>query len=252
MALPPKPDKGAVAAALLVIGVLKAVGFDWSSAIVAGIVVGIVILPFLFMAREFAVFRSRRELKPDEAGVVAEWIREAGYAAGVRSPITVLYTFRKGLGLQVVQLGAAEREEAQLGLLQLLHRAAWSAMPAAARTKRGSILVAVPGRVMETLHQLMGRGRQGVYMRVETPGHVRLAYNIVKELVRAGNQGAGGVYAAYVATKALARMLMKGWIVLGEPSLAEEIDRIVPPEPWWVRRRVKQQLAEEASLAIRP
>ncbi len=252
MTLPPKPDRGAAASALAAGLVLKALGLETASAVIGGIVVGIIVLPFLFMARELAVFRSRRELRPDEAGMVAEWIREAGIAVGVHSPITVLYTFRKGLGLQVMQLGSAEREEAQLGLIQLLHRAAWSAMPAAAKTKKGSILVAVPARVMETLHQLMGRGRQGVYMRLERPGHVRLAYNIVKELARAGNQGASGVYAAYLATKALARMLMKGWIVIAEPDLAEKLDSLIPPEPWWVRRRVQQQLSEESSLTIAP
>ena len=98
----------------------------------------------------------------------------------------------------------------------------------------------------------MGRGRSGVYLNASRPGHLRLAYTVVRELARAANQRAASrVYIAYQATKAIAKMLMRGWIRV-DPGLAERLDEVVPAEPWWVKRRVAKQLAEESMVAVKP
>ncbi len=251
--LPPRPDYGAAGVAATVYTALYLAGKDPVASGFAALLAAILVLPLLFMARELTVFRATRVLGPQEAGTVAEWIAEAGTAVGVREGITVLYAFRKGFGLQVMQLGQAvlDREESQFGIVQLMHRAAWNASPAATRTRKGRIVVAVPGRVMEFLYQLAGRSRGGVYMRVSSAGHVKLVYTIIKEIAKAANQGAGRVYLAYLATKAFVKMMLRGWIRIDD-RLVQRIDKIVPPEPPWVRSKIARQLSEEARLAVAP
>jgi hypothetical protein len=249
--LPPRPDIGAAAvAAAAAVAVYLASGSP-GGAFFAGVIAGLFSLPLLLLAREFALFRARKVLEPREAGLVADWIAAAGAAVGA-GDVSVLYTYRRGAGIQVVQLGSTvSQEEAQAGLLALLHRAAWSALPAAAVTRRGKLMVAVPARIMETLYALAGRGRDGPYLELRRAGHARLVYGVLRELAGAVNRGAGRAYTAYLATKAFARMMLAGRIRVA-PGLVDRLDRMVPWEPWWVRRRVMRQLAEESGLAVQP
>jgi len=221
------------------------------AAVFAAFIAGLFSLPLMLIARELALFRARRVLEPREAGVVAEWIAAAGAAVGA-GEVSVLYTYRRGAGIQVVQLGSAvSQEEAQAGLLSLLHRAAWSALPAASVTRRGKLLVAVPARIMEMLYGLSGRGRDGPYLELSKSSHVRLVYGVLRELAGAANRGAGRVYTSYLATKAFTKMMLSGRIRLS-PGMAGHVDTLVPWEPWWVRRRVRRQLEEEARLVVHP
>lgn len=252
--LPPKPDKGSLAVAAVLFLALHYRGYDKGTALFVSLLTAVIVFPLLFMARELVLFRPRRVLDPKEAGLVAEWVQEAGSAVGFKGSIAVFYTFRRGLGLQVMQLGGVmlEREEAQAGLIQLIHRAAWSAMPAATRTSKGRLIVAIPAMVMEALHSVMGRGRSGVYLRVSNTSHLKLAYGLVKELVKAAaTQSLNRFYVAYLATKALARMVLQGWLRIDE-VIAARIDSLIPPEPFWVRSRVRSQLEQEALLSLSP
>lgn len=237
--------------AAIVGGLVYAASESLSAALFVALIAGLFSLPLMLIARELALFRARRVLEPREAGVVAEWIAAAGAAVGA-GEVSVLYTYRRGAGIHVVQLGSAvSQEEAQAGLLSLLHRAAWSALPAASVTRRGKLLVAVPARIMELLYAISGRGREGPYLELRGVGHVRLVYGLLRELAGAVNKGAGRVYTAYLATKAFTRMMLSGRIRLS-PELVERVDTLVPWEPWWVRRRVRRQLEEEAGLVVEP
>jgi len=249
--LPPRPDVGAALVSAAVGLLVYVASRSPGAAVFAAFIAGLFSLPLMLLARELALFRARRVLEPGEAGVVAEWISAAGAAVGARD-VSVLYTYRRGAGIQVVQLGSSvSQEEAQAGLFTLLHRAAWSALPAASVTRRGKLLVAVPARIMETLHGLTQRGRSGPYLELRGAGHVRLVYGLLRELAGAVNRGAGRVYTSYLATKAFTRMLLSGRIRLS-PGLAQALDTLVPWEPWWVRRRVRRQLEEEARLVVQP
>ncbi len=251
LVLPPRPDTGAAAAAALVAGLVYVASESLSAAVFAAMIAGLFAVPLLLLAREMVLFRARRVLEPQEAGMVADWIAAAGAAVGARD-VAVLYAYRRGAGIQVVQLGSAvSQEEAQSGLLALLHRAAWNALPAATRTRRNKLIVAVPARIMEMLYSLARRGRDGPYLELTTASHVRLAYGVVREIAGAANRGASRTYTAYLATKAFTKLLLSGRIRLSA-GLSERIDRLVPSEPWWVRRRVVQQLREESGLAVTP
>jgi hypothetical protein len=59
------------------------------------------------------------------------------------------------------------------------------------------------------------------------------------------------VYVAYVATKALTDMIVKGWLRLSD-LIVDKIDEVIPPEPYWVKNKVKMQLAQEAAYSIEP
>jgi len=251
LVLPPRPDTGAAAAAALVAGLVYLASESLGAAIFAAMIAGLFAVPLLLLARELVLFRARRVLEPQEAGLVADWIAAASAAVGARE-VAVLYAYRRGAGIQVVQLGSVvSQEEAQAGLLALLHRAAWNALPAATRTRRNRLVVAVPARIMEILYSLARRGRDGPYLELSTASHVRLAYGIVREIASAANRGAGRAYIAYLATKGFTKLLIAGRIRLAA-SLTERIDKLVPSEPWWVRRRVVHQLRDESSLSVTP
>ena len=249
--LPPRPDIGAAAVALVVGMAVYLGSHSLGGAFFAAVIAGLFSLPLLLVAREMTLFRARKILEPGEAGLVADWIAAASSAVGAKD-VSVLYTYRRGAGIQVVQLGSSvSQEEAQAGLFALLHRAAWSALPAASLTRRGKLLVAVPARIMETLYSLTGRGRDGPYLELRRTSHVRLVYGVLREIAGAVNKGAGRAYTAYLATKAFARMLLTGRVRLA-PDIAAKLDTLVPWEPWWIKRRIKRQLEEEASLAVTP
>jgi len=248
--LPPRPDIGAVAVALAVTGIVAAKNAPPSIALITGVVVGVIALPVLFLVREMVLFHSRKPLRPEEAGLVAEWLRKAGGAVGA-DEVTVLYTYRRGAGLQVMQLGSPVHGEALQGsLLALIHRAAWNALPAAL-SSGSRVYIAVPARIMEWLYSISGRSRSSVYLHLRSRDQVRMVYHILRELAQAVNRGASRLYIAYMATKAFARLLVAGAIRL-DPSLAEKVDSLVPVEPPWIRRSVARQLDEEAVQAIEP
>ncbi|ALL00963.1 hypothetical protein Pyrde_0915 [Pyrodictium delaneyi] len=251
--LPPRPDIGAIAVAGAVIVLAVATGTPVGVALVTGIVVGVIALPILFLVREMALFHSKRPLRPEEAGVVAEWFSRASSIVGARE-VTVLYTYRRGAGLQVMQLGLAgnsrSNEALQGNLVALIHRAAWNALPAA--LSAGSrVYIAVPARIMEYLYRLSGRSRTTVYLHLHSREQVRMVYRILREIAQAVNRGAGRLYVAYMATKAFTRLLVAGAIRL-DPGVAENIDSLVPAEPPWIRRSIARQLYEEALQSIEP
>ncbi len=248
----PRPDYGAAAVAVGVAVLVLATGGGPGAALFAAVIAGLFSAPLFLIAREITMFSTRRPLEPGEAEVVADWLRSAGAAVGARS-VTVLYAYRKGAGIQLVQLGGAtgQGEAEQGGLLGLIHRSAWTGLPSAARTPSGGLLVAVPARIMDTMYRMAGRGREGSYLSLTSRSHVRLVYGTLREMADALNRGAGRLYAAYIATKAFTRLLVKGRIRLS-PELAARVDSLVPVEPWWIRRRIRRQLMEEAALAVQP
>jgi hypothetical protein len=249
--MPPRPDYGAILASLGTALLLYLAGANTVAIFFVSFIIGMLSLPLLLMAREIILFKARKVLTPEQAGLVAEWIQEAGSSIGHKN-VVVLYAFRKGYNLQVVQLGGMiAREEAQLGLLQLMHRAAWNAMPAAGRSIKGALIVAVPARIMELFYSLTGKSRHGVYIRATSISHIRLVYGLLKEMIRAAHQNMDRVYVAYVATKALTDMIVKGWLRLSD-LIVDKIDEVIPPEPYWVKNKVKMQLAQEAAYSIEP
>lgn len=229
-----------------------------AAAIVAGII-GVIVLPAFLFVREVAVFSPTRILGPQEAGLVAEWFLKAARLLGIGS-LSIFYTYRKGAGLQVVQLSGSpvssrhgeESGSVQGALAVLIHRAAWHAMPAVTRLEK-NVFVAIPARIMETLYSLAGKGARGAYLSLHTRGHVKLVYKTLYELASAGQPRTGNnrVYTSYLATKTFTRMLVEGDIRIS-PELAEKIDSLVPVEPPWIRRRVLKQIEEESRAFIEP
>ncbi len=249
--IPPRPDHGAVFASLATALLLYLAGASTIAIFFVSFIIGMLSLPLLLMAREIVLFKARKILTPEQAGLVAEWIQEAGSSIGHKN-VVVLYAFRKGYNLQVVQLGGMiDKEEAQLGLLQLMHRAAWSAMPVAGRSIKGALIVAVPARIMELFYTLAGKSRHGVYIRATSTNHIRLVYGLLKEMVRAAHKNIDRVYVAYMATKALTNMIVRGWLRFSD-LIIDKIDEIIPPEPYWVRNKVRMQLAQEATYSVEP
>jgi len=225
-----------------------------AAAIVAGIV-GIMVLPVLMFVREVAVFSPTKVLEPREAGIVAEWLLEAARSLGVGS-LVVFYTYRRGTGLQVIQLSGSPlpskkgNEGLQSALAVLVHKAAWHAMPAVMKLDK-AVYVAIPARIMETLYSLAGKGPRGAYLYLGNKSHVKLVYKTLYELASTTLPGNNRVYAAYLATKAFTKMLISGSIRLS-PELAQIIDELIPMEPPWIKSKVVEQIKLEALTAIEP
>lgn len=231
-------------------------GTGIAAAIIIAGIVGIMVLPVLMFIREVAVFSPTKVLEPREAGIVAEWLLEAARSLGI-SGLAVFYTYRRGTGLQVVQLSGSplpsKRDEGggvQSALAVLVHKAAWHAMPAVMRVDK-TVYVAIPARIMETLYSLSGKGPRGAYLHLLNKNHVKLVYRTLYELATTTLEANNRVYAAYLATKAFTKMLIKGAIRLSS-ELAQVIDDLVPMEPPWIRRKVIEQIQLEAITAIEP
>ena len=220
------------------------------------IVASILSVPILLLAREFSLYTTSKPLSPERAGRVADWILAVAREAGA-DRASILYIYRKGIAMQLVQYGEpllvagskpAERRRLEFSLAALVHRASWNGL-AAASLYRNLLIVAVPARTMEELAYLTEPGRKGVKLEVETASELKRVYRLVKELVGALNPSSSGLLAAYTATKLIAQLILDGLLAVRGEAL-EKMDRLLPAEPWWVRRKVVKQLEEEATSVI--
>lgn len=246
--IPPRPDYSALLLSASTATVLYLMGTDTTLILLISFIVGVTALPLFLIAREIILFGSKNSLSYEQVETVAEWIRELGLLLGYRN-VVVLYAFRKGLSLHVIQLGDISEEEAQAGLPHLIYRTIWSSVPAVRLSVKRSIIVVVPARIMETLYSLVEKSRRGIYLRATSVDHIKLVYRLLKEMIIAAYQKAGRVYVAYMATKALTDAIIKGLIRFSDTLIAE-IDEAIPFEPYWVKARVKAQLAEESTYII--
>ncbi|ABM80890.1 hypothetical protein [Hyperthermus butylicus] len=249
---PPRPDIGALVVAVMVGALLVAAGKPTGLAFFLAAVAGLVALPILFLARELAVFHAgRKPLEPSKAGLVADWVAAVAREAGAQKT-SILYVYRRGVSLQVVQFGepiARERNpRLEAGLTWLVHRAAWNGL-LATMLHRGLLIVALPARTMHMLYRLVGWDRHGPYVVLKGKEAVITVYRALREMLTALSQGANRAYIAYAATKLATRLLVRGLLRI-DPTEAERLDALLPAEPPWVRWRVQRQLAEEAVEAI--
>jgi hypothetical protein len=235
------------------------VGQPIGTAIFLGIVASILSLPILLLAREFALYSARTPLPPERAGKVADWLTAVAREAGAEKP-TILYVYRKGVAMRLVQFGepilvagekeGGDRRRVEFSIAALVHRASWNGL-AAASILRGRLIVAIPARTMNVLEPLAEMGRRGIRLRVETPSQLRTVYRIVKELTSALHTPESRLLAAYMATKLIAKLLLNGSLVVSGKAL-EEMDKLIPSEPPWIRRKVLKQLNEETIYTIQP
>jgi len=240
----------------MVAALLAAAGQPLGTAVFLGMVASVLSLPVLLLAREFALYSTRTPLPPERAGKVADWLSAVAREAGAERP-TVLYVYRKGVAMQLVQFGEpllvagenrGDRRRLEFSVAALVHRASWNGL-AAASMLNGRLIVAVPARTMNVLEGLAEAGRRGVRLRAETPGQLRTIYRIVRELVSAVNSTGSRLLAAYQATKLTAKLLLNGLLAVQGEAL-KNMDKLIPSEPPWIRWRVLRQLAEEASHIV--
>ncbi len=241
---PPRPDYAAVLAASGVASVVYLASSDAGLAAAVAIVVGLLVFPLAFVARELAYLA--RDVDQSGASRVYEWVAGVASRLGVKG-VQLAYTVRTGVGgIQVVSLGGTA-DPAGSRITAMLHRAAWHGAPVA-EYSGGRLLLVVPGLVMERLTSLAVREGKKVSMLVTSVADMKLVYSVLKSIARAitGSKP----LAAYIASKLVPRLVTEGMIALAaSPRTLERLEKLMPFEDPITRFRVRRQLRLEQRLS---
>ncbi len=219
---------------------------DVATTIAIAVVVGLLSLPFAFLARELVFLTGT--VSGDRAEKVYEWVQSV---AGILNMggVNLFYTVRERMGsLQVAGFGGIDQHE-QARAIALLYKAAWLGYPIAEKGKQ-SILLAIPGLIMERLAMLVARERGKSLVKLRSISDVKLVYRLVKALASAhmGDRLLG----AYTAYKILPRLLLEGLVRLEMDSRELELlESKLPFEPPWVKYRLREQLRRELDLLVK-
>jgi hypothetical protein len=247
----PRPDVGSLLVAAAVGSVAYLLGASAGASVLLALVSSVVALPILIVIREVQLFTSRDQVSENDVGMIAEWLDAVTRAAGGGGAVT-LYVYRKGTGLQVLQLGGDLRLDrgGNLAVAMLVHRAAWSGFTVAEPLHPGKLVVLLPAAVASLIRDIVERGGRGVYVTLKSQETAKMVYRIIKTIVSGLHRSASRAYVAYLATKVLAALLIRGRIRADE-ALAHKLDEIIPSEPFWIKKKVVEQLQlEGASIYI--
>ncbi len=242
----PRPDKLSVITSIIVFGFGVLVSGDVNAALVAAIVVGILVFPFAFIARELMLL-GRGDVDENAAGKVYEWIREIASMLNVKA-VQLTYTYGDAGGLRIIGVGGPLAPALQSKIASMLHRAAWHGLPIAEYSS-GQLLIVIPGLLMKRLSTLISSNGRRVFFVATSISHVRLAYNVVKAISYAITRSR--MLAAYMASKLLSKLVINGYLILMlKPDDLTRVEREIPFENLLVKILVRKQLKREALLAL--
>ncbi len=235
---------GFAAAALVYLAAVKT-GLGGSAAILVSIITGFTVGGAAYLMRLVSNLAS--DVRPERMMELVEWLHRVVAALGLRvRRISLVYSARSREGLQLVQIPEAKGADTRL-LESLLLSSASRGEPLAYRLPDDSIAVVMAGRVAATLSAMLATRRGSPVLTVSTPTELRGVYKMLRSLYQAAG-GAARPMAAYLAVKALGRLVANGLLTFNDWSLAENALRHIPAEPPWIRLRVKRQLQRETII----
>lgn len=240
--IPPRPELlSTTLASIAGILVFLAVR-DVTFSIISWIIAFLIVFPFAVIVREVVVLSGTRRISNREALAVFEWIATVARIAGVNS-ISLLYTYRERNGLQLVGLGEAPDREEQGSITFTVHKAAWLAKPLPALSaKKNRLFVVVPGLLFERVASMTRMTGSKPVLVARSLGEAKLVYHLVKSILY--TPGVSKEFLAYSAVKLYRRLIVDGLLVLS-PRIVDEVEKSLPFENPFVRKRVLRQLAEE-------
>ncbi|NPA04970.1 MAG: hypothetical protein GXO09_02600 [Crenarchaeota archaeon] len=244
---PPRPDVGSAVAAAAVTALVYFFSGSVSASIAAAIMVFMIAIPVLLAWRTYRLL-ANIEIEAKRIEVLYEWMLVVGKRVGVNGGIALLYLIRRPTGIQAVQIGGAPLRAEAAALVPLLYKLVWFGDPVAARRDNTSYIL-FPSLLAHRLSMRVSRTTNGKpVLEVRDEGDARIVYKLIRVMIESKGQRLPRTLTAYAATKAFLRLFMDGLLRV-KASLLEELDKVLPAEPPWVRWRVKKQLAAETPLS---
>ncbi len=248
-AAPPRPEVAAPLASLVLALAVYAASGDAGLAVAAGVLTLVIIAPVLLVMREIFFLSGSRRLQPGDVHAVLEWVEQAARLAGI-DRVALLYAVRRSAELQLVYVSTTNIALApgeEYGLAATLHRAAWQGRPVGLE-RNGVVFLALPTLILEKLLAMLQKRRGRPVLRVSSLQEARLAYTLVRELLQAG-RGLRGVQLAYSSYKLFTRLLLEGLLAV-DWSVIDQLERVMPFERPWVRKRVLEQVRLETASSL--
>ncbi len=112
------------------------------------------------------------------------------------------------------------------------------------RLDSGKTLIVMAGRLAQELAEGVKRRRGRSVMVVETPQQLKSLYKLLRGLYQGVAQAPRSL-AAYLAVKAVGKLVGHGLLAFTDWSIADNIFSYIPAEPPWVKLRVKRQIEKE-------
>ncbi len=244
---PPRPDVGSAVAAAAVTLIVYLLSGSVSASIASAIIVFMIAIPVLLAWRTYKLL-ANIEIEAKKIEALYEWLLAAGKRVGVDGGLAILYLIRRPSGIQAIQIGGAPLRAEAAALVPLLYRLVWFGDPVAARRNNTSYIL-FPSTLAHHLSTRASRTLNGKpVLEVRDKRDARIVYKLLRVVIESGRQGVPRTVAAYMATKAFLRLFMEGLLAV-RASLLEELDKVLPAEPPWVRWRVRRQLTAESPLS---
>ncbi len=233
------------AAALLVYLLALRVGLSTGASVLVALLTGFMAWGSAYLLR--LVSNLVGEVKPEKMFELVEWVHRVVAALGLRvRRVSLVYSSRSREGIQLVQLPEARGADARL-LESLLLSSASRGEPLAYRLPDDSIALVMAGRIAADLADMIASRRGKPVLTVSTPRELKGLYRLLRTLYQAA-AGIERSVAAYMAVKAVGRLVAQGLVSFTDWSLADDALRHIPAEPIWLRFRVKRQLKRETHI----
>ncbi len=221
-------------------------GLSPGGALLTAGITGFLVSGAAYLAR--LVSNLSAEVDPDRLVALFEWLSSAVRALGMPvKRLSLVSTSRGPEGLRLIQIPEPRPKDAQL--LETLVITSASRDEPLVRLDSGVATIVMAGRIASTLTEALSTTHGRRIMRLSTPQQLRSLYKLLRSLYQATAQ-TPRTLAAYMAVKAVGRLVGHGLLTFADWRLAEEALRYIPAEPPWIRFRVKRQI--EGETVIQP
>ncbi|AEM37947.1 hypothetical protein Pyrfu_0075 [Pyrolobus fumarii 1A] len=235
---------GILVAAVVYIAALLA-GIEGAALPLAAILAGFLASGIVYIVKLLANLTG--EVRAEKAYELSEWLNEAVRALGMPvRRVSLVFSTRGREGFHLVQIPEAKGVDIHL-LESLLLSSASRGEPLAHMVQRGTLAVIMAGRIAAHLAEAIERRRGKPLARIRDTEQLKNIYKMLRAIYQSVTNAPRAV-AAYMAVKALGRLIGQGLLSFQDWSIAENALRYLPAEPPWIKIRVKRQLANETEI----
>ena len=186
------------------------------------------------------------EVDPDKLVALFEWLNAAVRALGLPvRRLSLVSTSRGPEGLRLIQVPEPRVSDAQL--LETLVITSASRDEPLVRLDSDSATVVMAGRIASTLTEALDTVKGRRVLRLSRPQQLRSLYKLLRSLYQATAKAPRSL-AAYMAVKAVGRLVGHGLLTFSDWRLAENALSYIPAEPPWLRFRVRRQIERETII----
>ena len=186
------------------------------------------------------------EVEPEKLLNFFDWLSSAVKTLGIPvNRLNIIATSRSPEGLRLIQVPEAVNSDARL--LESLAIASATRDEPVVRLESGRTLVVMAGRLAQVLAEGVRRRRGRNIMIVESPQQLKSLYKLLRSLYQGAAQAPRSL-AAYLAVKAVGKLVGHGLLSFSDWSVADNIFAYIPAEPIWVKLRVKRQIEKETLI----